>query len=47
MSAIDKAALMDLIEGEYDPNIFDKIMGRAYRIEYYREEVRQCKTDVR
>ena len=47
MSSIDKAALMKLMEGEYDPDKFEKIMVGAYGTEYYGEEYRQYKTGVR
>ena len=47
VSAIDETALMKLMEGEYDPEKFEKIMGGAYGIEYYGEEERQWKTDGR
>ena len=47
MSAIDEAALMKLTEGECDPKKFKKIMGGAYGIEYYVDEDRQWKTNVR
>ena len=37
MSAIDKAASMKLIEGNYDPEKFEKVMKGTYGNEYYRE----------
>ena len=47
MSDIYEAALMKLMEGEYDLEKFEKIMGCAYEIEYYGEKGMQWKTDVR
>ena len=34
MSAIDEETLMNLMEGEYNPGKFEKIIGVAYGIEY-------------
>ena len=47
MSDIYEAALMKLMEGKYDLEKFEKIMGGAYGTEYYGEEDMQWKTDVR
>ena len=47
MSSVDKWELMMLMEVEYEPEKFEKIMGGAYRIKYYGEEDMQWKTDVR
>lgn len=44
-SGIDEAALMKLMEGDYDPNEFEALMSQMYNDEYYEQEEKQWKND--
>lgn len=43
---IDEAALMKLMEGDYDPEKFEAIMSKAYGDDFYDKEDAEWKTDA-
>ena len=45
-SAVDEAAIMKMLEGDYDPEKFEKAMEQAYGEEFYEQEDREWKTDL-
>ena len=44
--AIDEAAIMKMMEGDYDPETFEKAMEQAYGEDFYEQEDKEWKTDV-
>lgn len=44
--AIDEAAIMKILEGDYDPEKFEKAMQEAYGDEFYKQEDAQWKSDI-
>jgi protein KRI1 len=45
-NAIDEAQIMQMLEGDYDPEKFEKAMEEAYGDEFYQKEDNEWKTDV-
>ena len=45
-TAIDEAAIMKMLEGDYDPEKFEKAMEQAYGEDFYQQEDKEWKTDV-
>merc|ERR1712166_1552425 len=45
-NAIDEAQIMKMLEGDYDPEKFEKAMEEAYGDEFYQKEDNEWKTDV-
>jgi len=45
-AAIDEAAIMKILEGDYDPEKFEKAMQEAYGDEFYKQEDAQWKSDI-
>ena len=43
---IDEAAIMKMLEGDYDPEKFEKAMQEAYGDEFYKKEDAQWKSDM-
>lgn len=43
--AVDEATMMKLMEGEYDPEQFEKIMNEAYGDDFYQQDDAEWKTD--
>jgi protein KRI1 len=44
--AVDEAAIMKMMEGDYDPEKFEKAMEQAYGEDFYEQEDKEWKTDV-
>lgn len=44
--AIDEAAIMKMLEGDYDPEQFEKAMQEAYGDDFYQKEDPEWKSDV-
>ena len=44
--AIDEVAIMKMLEGDYDPEKFEKAMQDAYGDDFYQKEDTEWKTDV-
>eukprot|EP00536_Pseudo-nitzschia_multiseries_P007077 jgi/Psemu1/16890/gm1.16890_g len=45
-SALDEAAIMKMLEGDYDPEKFEKAMEQAYGEDFYQKEDKEWKTDL-
>ncbi len=45
-AAVDEAAIMKMLEGDYDPEKFEKAMEQAYGEEFYEQEDSEWKTDI-
>jgi protein KRI1 len=45
-SAVDEAAIMKMLEGDYDPEKFEKAMEQAYGEDFYEQEDKEWKTDL-
>ena len=45
-SAVDEAAIMKMLEGDYDPEKFEKAMEQAYGEDFYEQEDKEWKTDI-
>jgi len=45
-SALDEAAIMKMLEGDYDPEKFEKAMEQAYGEDFYQQEDKEWKTDL-
>lgn len=45
-SQIDEDAMMKLLEGDYDPDKFEKLMANAYGDEFYKKEDAEWKNDA-
>jgi len=43
--SVDEAAIMKMIEGDFDPEKFEKLMSEAYGDDFYKEEDSERKTD--
>lgn len=45
-SALDETAILKMLEGDYDPENFEKAMQQAYGEDFYEEEDKEWKTDL-
>ena len=45
-TAVDEAAIMKMLEGDYDPEKFEKAMEQAYGEDFYEKEDAEWKTDL-
>jgi len=43
---VDEVAIMKMLEGEYDPEQFEKAMNEAYGDDFYQKEDEEWKTDI-
>ncbi|VEU36017.1 unnamed protein product [Pseudo-nitzschia multistriata] len=45
-SVIDEAEIMQMLEGDYDPEKFEKAMEKAYGEDFYQQEDKEWKSDL-